>query len=159
MKLDGGYDYYSSASTDNIDNIQSSDSASDIRTHGNIGVSYKLNKQNEVSYRVGGSVEYDYYSFQTGMAFSHVSKDQNRAINIGAQAFIDQWALIYPVELRESAQAPTSARQSYNVSASLSQIVNKKLQMSLMAEAVVMNGLLSNSFSSCVFSGTKCRKN
>lgn len=146
LKLDGGYDYYTSASTDNIDNIKSSDSISDVRTHSNIGIAYKKDKQNAFTVRVGGSTEYDYNSFQTGFSYSHVSKNQNTGFNIAAQAFIDKWDLIYPKEIKKVSKAPTSARQSYNVSMGLTQILNKRMQISLMAEVVQMNGLLSTPF-------------
>ena len=62
LNADGGYDYYSSASTDNIDPAYSDDSASDIRTHANIGLTYKMDKQQSIGFRVGGSIEYDYWS-------------------------------------------------------------------------------------------------
>jgi hypothetical protein len=146
FKMDGGYDYYSSASTDNIDNIRSSDSASDVRVHGNIGLSHKVNDQNQYGGRIGFSTEYDYNSFQAGMNFARLSKDENRSFQMSGQVFIDQWALIYPIELRRSAQAPTNNRQSYNLAVGYAQVINKRTQVQLMAEAVYMNGLLSTPF-------------
>ena len=146
LKLDGGYDYYSSASTDNIDNIKSSDSASDMRTHANIGVQYKLSEQNTIGGRIGGSTEYDYNSLSVGFNFNHLSKDENTAVGFSAQAFIDQWDLIYPDELRGTAKAATSARQSYNGALTISRVLNKRMQIALNLEATYMNGLLSTPF-------------
>ena len=146
LKLDGGYDFYSSASTDNIDNVRSSDSESDMRTHANIGISQKLDKQNTIGGRIGGSTEYDYNSLSVGFDYSHLSKDENTSIGFSAQAFIDQWTLIYPDELRGTAKAATDQRQSYNGALTISRVLNKRMQIALNLEATYMNGLLSTPF-------------
>ncbi|MFT6808921.1 MAG: hypothetical protein ACJA01_002152 [Saprospiraceae bacterium] len=147
FNMDAGYDYYSSASTDNIDNIRSSDSASDMRVHGNIGMSYKSSPQHTFGFRIGGSGEYDYTSINGGLTYDWLSKDQNTAIGIGAQAFLDQWEIIYPRELRgQGSLVPTDKRQSYNGMISLSQVVTKKLQIGIQLEATYMKGLLSTPF-------------
>lgn len=146
LKLDGGYDFYSSASTDNIDNIKSSDSSSDMRTHANIGISQKLNEQNTIGGRIGASTEYDYNSLNVGFNYNRLSRDENTAIGFSAQAFIDRWDLIYPDELRGSAQAATNKRQSYNGALTISRVLNKRMQIALNLEATYMNGLLSTPF-------------
>ncbi len=146
MNLDGGYDYYSSASTDNIDNIRSSDSSSDVRTHGNVGLTYNLTDTKSIGFRLGGSVEYDYYSFSGGVNTTLMSKDKNTSLGLSLQAFIDQWVLIYPRELRGEARAATDKRQSYNASLSFSRVLNKRMQLSLQVEGIYMNGLLSTPF-------------
>ena len=146
LLLDGGYDYYSSASTDNIDNIRSSDSQSDVRIHSNAAVSYQLNKTKNISFRIGGSSEYDYISVNGGVNFDMQTPDQNTTFSLGLQAFFDSWSLIYPVELRRSASLPTDQRRSYNGSLGVSHILNKKLQIALQAEAIYMEGLLSTPF-------------
>ena len=147
LNVDGGYDYYTSASSDNIDPAYSDDSGYDTRTHGNIGISRKLDPQQTFGFRVGGSVEYDYWSLQGGINYSKLSKSENTAFNLQAQTFIDQWLLIYPVELRRQGQlVPTSARQSHNVAMGLTQVLDKKTQASINLEATFMNGLLSTPF-------------
>ncbi len=146
LNLDGGYDYYSSASTDNIDNIRSSDSSADMRVHGNAGLTYKLNNRKEIGFRIGGSSEYDYISVNGGLNFSLESKDRNTALNLGLQAFFDTWSLIYPVELRRTARAPTDKRRSYNASVGVSRVLNKKMQIALQVEGIYMEGLLSTPF-------------
>ncbi|MGB0850939.1 MAG: DUF3570 domain-containing protein [Bacteroidia bacterium] len=158
LKVDGGYDYYSSASTDNIDNIPSSDSASDVRVHGNVGLSIKKSKQHTFGFRIGGSTEYDYNSAQFGSNYSFLSKNKNTGISVAAQAFLDQWSPIYPIELRRTSEVPTSARQSYSASLGLTQIVTKKMKISLIAEAVSMNGLLSTPFHRVYFSDQESPK-
>jgi len=143
LNMDAGYDYYSSESTDNIDNIPSSDSASDVRYHGNIGLTKDLSEFKQVSFRIGGSAEYDYYSGSGGVNLNLLSKDNNTSLGLGFQAFIDQWVPYYPVELRGEVQVPTKNRQSYNASVSLSRVLNKRMQLSLQMEGIYMNGLLS----------------
>lgn len=147
LNVDGGYDYYTSASSDRIDPIRSDDSAEDMRVHGNVGVTYKLDKQQSVGVRVGGSGEYDYGSFQGGLSFNRISKNENTAFSAQFQAFIDQWQLIYPIELREQGQLlPRKDRQSFNLSLGLNQVLDKKTQVGIQVEAVQMNGLLSTPF-------------
>lgn len=146
LNLDGGYDYYSSASTDNIDNIRSSDSAQDMRIHGNAGFSYKLTDQKTVGFRIGASSEYDYTSINGGLNYSLISKDNNTSISLGLQAFFDKWIPYYPRELRRSARIPTDQRRSYNASLGITRVLNKKMQLSLQAEAIYMEGLLSTPF-------------
>lgn len=146
LNFDAGYDYYSSASTDNIDNIRSSDSSADMRIHFNTGLSYKLNDYKTLDFKIGGSTEYDYNSISGGFNFTTQSQDRNTAFSIGAQAFIDKWSVIFPSELRATASVPTDKRQSYNASMSLSRVLNPKMQMSLQVEGAYMNGLLSTPF-------------
>ena len=147
LKLDGGYDYYSSASTDNIDNIKSSDSAQDMRTHGSIGIEYLINDQHSFGARWGGSVEYDYISIQGGFNYLFTTKNRNTNIGINAQAFIDTWALYYPQELTGQGELlPTDKRNSYNVGLVFNQVLNKRNQLAIMLEGTYMNGLLSTPF-------------
>lgn len=147
INVDGGYDYYTSASTDKIDPVRSDDSAEDTRIHGNVGFTYQWNKQNSLSARIGGSGEYDYASGQGGLTYVWQSEDENTAINAGVQTFIDRWSLIYPIELRGQGQlVPTPNRQSHNLSFGVSRVLDKKTQISVQAEGVLMNGLLSTPF-------------
>ena len=145
--LDGGYDYYTSASTDMIDNIQSSASSADMRMHGNAGFEYKLDQQNTIGLKVGGSSEYDYYSFSTGANYNWQSKDQNTSLGLSTQAFFDTWSLFYPSELRRQGRlVPTDRRQSYNSSISISRVLNKRMQGLIQLESTRMTGLLSTPF-------------
>jgi hypothetical protein len=146
LNLDAGADYYSSASTDAIDHIVSSDSESDTRVHGNIGFSYKINEQQTWGARLGGSSEYDYQSLTAGFNYNWQSKNENTAIGFNAQAFIDKWDIIYPREIRREVSLPTDKRQSYNASLTFSQVLNKRMQVALQLEMTYMSGLLSTPF-------------
>ncbi len=153
LNTDVGFDYYTSASTDNIDFEVSSDSQSDTRVHGNIGVSYDISDRQTLGARIGGSGEYDYFSISGGLDYSHLSKDKNTSVGLSLQAFIDKWHIIYPEELRGQNWVDTDKRQSYNASLSLSRVLNKKMQVSLQVEGIYMNGLLSTPFHRVFFQG------
>lgn len=146
LNLDGGYDYYSSVSTDNIDNIRSSDSSSDMRIHGNAGLSYQLSETKNIGFRFGGSTEYDYISASGSVHFELLSKDKNTSVNLGLQAFFDTWLPYYPSELKGIVQVPTDQRRSYNAALGITRVLNKKMQLSLQLEGTYMTGLLSTPF-------------
>ncbi len=146
LNADVGYDYYSSESTDNIDNIPSSDSSSDVRVHSNLGIEYALSDQKRLGFRVGGSSEYDYFSINGGMTFELESKDRNTSFQLGAQAFFDDWTPYYPAELRGKVAVPTTKRRSYNASIVLSKVINRRMQVSFQLEGIYMEGLLSTPF-------------
>jgi len=146
VNADAGFDYYTSASTDNIDFEVSSDSQSDVRVHGNAGISYDISDRQKIGFRLGGSGEYDYTSISGGLDYSLLSKDRNTSVGLSIQAFIDQWKIIYPEELDNQNWLNTNKRQSYNGSLSISRVLNKKMQVSVQLEAVYMTGLLSTPF-------------
>ena len=153
LKIDGGADYYSSASTDAIDFDVSSDSAHDTRIHGNFGFSYKIDDQQTWGARFGGSTEYDYQSLTAGINYNWLSKNENTSVGLSAQAFIDKWDIIYPWEIRREVSLPTDKRQSYNASITFSQVLNKRMQASVQLEATYMKGLLSTPFHRVYFQG------
>lgn len=146
VSIDGGFDYYTSASTDNIDRFVSSASSQDIRVHGNIGYSRKAANNLSYGIKVGGSGEYDYVSAQFSGYVSKIADDGNRSFGLSAQAFLDRWSLIYPQELRGRNWADTDLRRSYSLSASFSQVINKRMQISFTTDLVQQTGLLSTPF-------------
>ena len=144
-----GGDLYSSASTDNIDNNPSSASAQDLRVYANGSYTQKdLDKGRIYTGRVGASSEYDYLSINGGVSFTQVFNGSNSEITVGAQAFFDTWDIILPIELRTRNQTifPDDQRRSYNGSVTFSQVLNRRAQFSLTADAVFMQGLLSTPF-------------
>ncbi|MEZ4883615.1 MAG: DUF3570 domain-containing protein [Chitinophagales bacterium] len=148
MDITAGFDFYSSASTDNIDTRISSASSSDSRIYFNVGYSRLVpDKNKSFGVMIGGSREYDVTSLQGGLNFSKASKDNNREISLAAQAFFDTWDLIYPIELRnQGALLNTNIRQSYNLSATYSQVINKRMQIAFNPEVTYQTGLLSTPF-------------
>ncbi len=149
LNLSLGADLYSSASTDNIDNIVSSSSSSDMRKYTNIGYARKNLKKGETyGARIGFSLEYDYISINGGLTWTKEWNEGNSELSLNAQAFIDSWDLIYPIEIRSEVTGTiaSSNRSSYNLQATYSKVINKRLQMSISGEAIYMDGLLSTPF-------------
>ncbi|MFD2247758.1 DUF3570 domain-containing protein [Pontibacter ruber] len=148
MIVNFGMDFYSSASTDRIDYNISSASSRDTRIHMDVGLSKRNNARRVIkSISIGGSTEYDYQSLSLGLGWSKGSADGNRELSFAGQAFFDTWTLIYPIELRTGQELlDTKKRQSYNFSATLSQVINRRLQGSLTTDIVYQSGLLSTPF-------------
>lgn len=148
LNVNFGMDFYSSASTDNIDYNVSSASSSDMRTHLNVSIS-RSNSLSRItkSLTLGGSTEYDYQSLSVGAGWAMESRDGNRELSLAGLIFYDTWTLIYPEELRGNGElVNTDKRKSYNLSGTLSQVINRKLQASLSADLVYQSGLLSTPF-------------
>ncbi len=153
LSVTAGADYYTSASTDNIDNNVSSASSKDIRAYGNLGYTRKnLRKGETYGVGIGGSSEYDYSSVSGRISFAKEWNEGNSEVNVSAQAFIDRWSLYFPAELRREVSVPTTNRQSYNFQATWSQVLNKRMQLSLSGEVIYMTGLLSTPFHRVYFS-------
>ncbi|MEJ8804291.1 DUF3570 domain-containing protein [Pontibacter sp. H249] len=148
LNVNFGMDFYSSASTDKIDYNVSSASKSDTRTHLNVSLSRRNNARRIIkAITVGGSTEYDYQSVSVGANWAQSSSDGNRELSLGALAFFDSWSLIYPEELRGNGELlSTKRRQSYSLSATLSQVINRRMQASLSTDIVFQTGLLSTPF-------------
>jgi Protein of unknown function (DUF3570) len=153
-----GIDHYSSASSDKIDpNTISSPSHADTRYYPSLTWTIE-NEQKRTAFGLTGSFskEFDYVSKGFGASFTKASKDNNREFTGKFQMFLDTWSIIYPVELRSNVRRGngiqgTSPRNSYNASFSLSQVVNKNLQILLIAEPSYQSGLLSTKYQRVFF--------
>ena len=144
-----GADYYTSASTDNIDNVRSSASSEDVRGYGTLTYTrLNLEKSTNWSVRGGFSSEYDYLSFSAGIGWGKSWNEGNTSLQLTAQAFFDRWDLIYPIELRfpDPPTVATDQRRSYNGQVFFGQILNPRLQLGISAEIILMDGLLSTPF-------------
>jgi hypothetical protein len=151
-----GIDYYASASSDKIDQVMSSPSASDVRYHADFGLSHTLaNKLTTLGAGAGVSKEYDYLSFNLVASFIRASADGNRQFSASGQVFLDQIKLITPAELRvggtQNKKYGSDNRQSITLSLVYAQVLSKRLQASLSVEPVVQRGLLSTPFQRVYF--------
>ncbi|MDA7501654.1 DUF3570 domain-containing protein [Chitinophagales bacterium] len=147
ISVTAGADYYTSASTDMIDRNNSSASSKDVRAYGIVSYSRKNLKRNETyGIKVGASAEYDYQSVSFGLSYAKEFNNGNSEFNLAAQAFIDNWTPYIPSELRGSTSFATTSRNSFNLQASYAQVINKRMQASISAEAIYMKGLLSTPF-------------
>ena len=158
LSVNVGADFYASASTDRIDFALSTPSANDVRVHGDFGYS-RQQKATGTLWGVGAGVskEYDYLSFNAAASFAKTSRDGNRQLSLAGQVFLDQVTLITPIELRENYssggtsrpnnnQYGTDTRQTYNLTATYSQVLGKRVQAAVSTELVSQNGLLSTPF-------------
>jgi hypothetical protein len=144
--IEAGIDVYSSASSDKIDpNTFSSASSGDKRIYPSL--SYSLTNENKgttVSASASISTEYDYFSKGFSLGWSKLSKDKNREFSAKAQVFLDTWKVILPVELRNSSNpSGNKPRDSYSASFTLSQVVNKRLQLLLLVDLAYQTGQLA----------------
>jgi len=151
-----GIDIYSSASTDNINNeyglyTETSASAKDKRTYGNLGVEIKNDKRRlKYGGGIGVSNEYDVTSFNYNAFISKLSKNRNTLYYLKAGAYHDFWQLIYPSELRwldeNDALLTESTRNTFNGTFTLTQDLNARMKASISLETVYQQGLLSTPF-------------
>ncbi len=155
-----GVDFYSSASSDNIDNPYlsgnhiSGASANDIRHH--YTLSYSHGKHgNKHTYKLGASSEYDVTSLSGGYSFERTSTNQQRGFSAGINYFFDDWKLIYPVELRNGTVQYLSADKRHTLDLQLSQsfIINRRMNMAISIEALGQYGMLSTPFHRVYFEG------
>ncbi|TDM00226.1 MAG: hypothetical protein C4K58_03095 [Flavobacteriaceae bacterium] len=158
LNLEMGVDAYTSASSDKIDpSTISSASNADMRIYPSVNYLYQNDKNR---YKVGAgytmSSEYDYTSNGLNALFSKWSKDKNKEVTAKASVFLDQWKVIYPIELRPvgygsgsehgSGQIDTEDRNSYNFGIVYSQVINQNLQLALLADYGYQEGLLATRF-------------
>jgi hypothetical protein len=151
-----GIDYYASASSDKIDQVLSSPSASDVRYHADFGLSHTLaNKLTTLGAGAGVSKEYDYLSFNLLASWVQASADGNRQFSASGQVFLDQIKLITPAELRvggtQNKKYGSDNRQSFTLSLVYAQVLSKRLQAAVGFEPVAQRGLLSTPFQRVYF--------
>lgn len=151
-----GIDYYTSASSDKIDQVLSSPSASDSRYHLDVGLAKQLaDKVTTLGVGAGVSKEYDYFSVNFTGSYARASRDGNRQFSAAGQVFLDRVTVILPAELRpggpRSRNYGSDTRQSLNLSLVYAQVLTRRLQAAVSAEPVVQRGLLSTPFQRVYF--------
>ncbi len=117
---------------------------------------------------VSFSNEYDYTSIGFGGGVARLFNKKNTEISVKANVYLDQWRPIYPKELVDNLNGQTiydenqnvtlgfsnasfsqfsaTNRNSYSVSFGFSQILTKKLQLSLFLDVLSQEGLLSSPY-------------
>ena len=152
---DVGIDYYTSASSDKIDTQVSSASSSDVRVYPSLHYSVENEKTGFIK---GGSIafsnEYDYTSLGGSYHLTKISRNKNTEFGAKAHVFFDTYRQIVASEFRsglplrqqEKGEIGNAARNTFDVSLSLSQILSKRFQLSLNLDMSLQNGLLSTPF-------------
>lgn len=146
-----GIDHYTSASSDRVDlKANSSASHADTRIYPSLTWSMENEqKGTTISAGVSSSTEFDYQSFGANIGFAKKTKDRNGEFSARLQAYFDQVKLLAPEELRGTGTAKdkgTEGRNTIAASLSWSQVINKNLQIALLADVVHQQGFLSLPF-------------
>ncbi|RZJ72719.1 DUF3570 domain-containing protein [Flavobacterium sp.] len=146
--LEVGIDHYSSASSDKIDpSTVSSASYSDTRVYPSL--SYGLENESTgsaFSAGVSSSSEFDYQSFGANIGYAKKTRDKSGEFSARFQAYIDQIKLITPIELRTSDSYATDNRNTFALSLTYAQIVNKEFQLLFSADVIRQDGYLGLPF-------------
>jgi hypothetical protein len=146
-----GIDHYTSASSDKVDlKANTSASYADTRIYPSLAWSMENEQKGKtISAGVSSSTEFDYQSFGANIGFAKKTKDRNGEFSARLQAYFDQVRLIAPEELRNSGAAKdngTEGRTTIAASLAWSQVINKNLQVALLADVVQQQGFLSLPF-------------
>ena len=154
-------DAITSASTDNIDFVESSASLHDRHISIHAGYQYASKK---APFLIGGKylfgLESDYTSHGFNFWYSRSSRDMSQTFSASLVCFFDdlRWGrldaesgfrpvkLIYPYELRYREWFDIYRRNSYNLQLSFKQDLNRKLSLQFDVGILYQEGLLSTSF-------------
>ena len=122
------------------------------------------NEAKRTTFGLGASFsgEYTYHSYGMNILFAKRSKDNNREFTAKGNLFLDAVKMVEPSELRpvtttvvtsasrghseDGEYIPSSSRNTFDASFGLSQVVNQRLQISLLTDAVVQQGYLGLPF-------------
>lgn len=166
LTADVGISAYTSASSSNINPFDGNQTASpwiessgasgaDVWVNGNFDYSHSSDDRNTIwGANLSIASEYDYFSVGFGGHIAKLFNEKNTEVSLKLNAYIDTWNPQYPIELRAGFTAPAGytssytefdklGRNTYSLSASISQILTKKLQGSLFFDVVQQKGLLS----------------
>jgi len=167
LDLEGGIDHYTSASSDKIDpSTISSASSRDTRIYPSAAWSVENDKnRTTIGVNASASEEFDYLSTGLGASFYKRSKDNNREFGIKGQIYLDKVSIILPIELRTGSSSgnrehndyPTTPRNSFSTSLSLSQVINKNFQVMFLADLVYQQGFLGLPFHRVYFNNNSLK--
>ena len=164
-----GIDHYTSASSDMIDlKANSSASHADTRIYPSVNWTRENEKKGTtIGAGVSYSHEFDYTSYSANLNFAAKTKNRNGEFSARFQGFFDQVKLVLPTELVSSiagtssassssshhgVRYPSSARNTFDLALSYTQVVNKRLQLAFLSDLVAQNGYLSLPFHRVYFS-------
>lgn len=121
----------------------------------NPSINWKVkNLENNTTFGVGMyySYEFDYNSLGGEVSFAKASMDNNREFSIKALAFFDQRQYIIPYELRSYIKyGDWRNKNSYSVNMAYSQVINQRLQISILGDIAYQQGILSTPYNRVYF--------
>jgi hypothetical protein len=154
-----GIDYYTSASSDNIDpKTLSSASHEDLRIYPSVTRTVTDEKKGSaVLTNLSYSHESDYVSYGLAAGMSKKSKDKSSEFTARAQAYLDQVKIILPYELRTLSTGgitgapnqhtyPWKHRNTFSTSFSFSKIINQRFQLMMLLDLTYQEGFLGLPF-------------
>lgn len=139
--------YYTSASTDNINTKVSSASSEDFRLQ--VGFGYNETVDSTAwGIQASMSVESDYLAYGLGTYRQWTWANDNRFFKWSAQFFHGKWGMYFPDELRDTDKAslPSNIRNTYQMGFTYGGVVNRRLRASLTFAPILQNGVLSTPF-------------
>lgn len=192
LTIDAGVSAYTSASSSNINPFDGRNSADpfvassgeskrDVWASGSISYAHSSDDRNTIwSGNLTLSSEYDYTSFGSGGSLTKLFNEKNTELSIRANVFVDQWKLLYPVELSNRSDGDDDDHHHFNINnytitgnpdyspgfvpldgkgrntyafgLGFSQILSTNLQGSLSTDFVIQQGQLSTPFQRVYFS-------
>ena len=154
--LDIGIDYYSSASSDNIDFKKSSASSQDVRFYPSLNIMKEnLVKQSSIGSHLSFSQEYDYTSIGSGFSYNKSYPKSDLELGFKLNAFYDIYRLVIAEELRmnrggggeeDKGIEGTASRKSIDASFVVSKVLHSRLQSALVFDFAYQQGFLSTPF-------------
>ncbi|HLF52881.1 DUF3570 domain-containing protein [Flavobacterium sp.] len=155
-------------------------SMQDVLTSLSVSYSHRSDDRNTIYTGHGsGSIEYDYSSIGFGGGIVKLFNDKNTEVGISANVYLDTWKPIYAKELHDFSDNGNNLnggifddftitgntdynpsrftmfgkknRNSYALSFSFSQVINKKLQGSIFFDVLHQQGLLSTPYQRIYF--------
>jgi len=148
-------------------------------------INWKVEKNNGFNFGFGAAMsgEYNYHSLSANFSVGKISANKNTEVNFKATAFLDKVTMLEPAELipkatqstittfttasgrivssgggEDEVSIPKSSRNTFAGSLTLSQVVNKNMQVAFITDAVAQNGFLSLPFHRVYFEGKDSAK-
>jgi Protein of unknown function (DUF3570) len=176
LTVDAGISAYTSASSSNINPFDSNKpnpwqassgaSAQDALASLVVNYSHSSDDRNFIwNADVSVSSEYDYFSLGFGGGITKLFNNKNSEISLKGNAYLDTWQPIYPIEFRDNLPTvydqsgavsnlynpnfvswTSKARNSFSVSLSYSQVINKKSHFSVFFDVLQQQGQLSSPY-------------
>lgn len=113
------------------------------------------NLENNSTFGLGAyySYEFDYNSLGAEISYAKASADNNREYSVKGQAFFDRREMILPFEVRPTDYTGTDwqSKTSFSLDNSYSQVVNQRLQFSVLADIAYQKGILATPYNRVYF--------
>ena len=147
LKLSGGWNYYTSASSDKISSISSA-SSEDHRVEAEMMYTSTKVKHVQKGLLMSGSSETDYMSSSLGFLWGRENTELTRGLDLMLRAWFDKWMIVLPDELRDSGwnHFGTDKRRAILLGLSYRHELSARSVISATVDPLVQWGLLSTPF-------------